>query len=57
MFSYMPLTASLTTEEKKPQDVGFPPKEEHDTDYFLAVLDQQGNMTETIQADWYDYTE
>ena len=57
MFSYMPLTASLTTEEKKPQNINFPPKEEHDTDYFLAVLDQQGNMTETIQADWYDYTE
>ena len=57
MFSYMPLTASLTTEEKKPQNINFPPKEEHDTDCFLAVLDQQGNMTETIQADWYDYTE
>lgn len=57
MLSYMPLTASLTTEEKKLQDINFPPKEEHDTDCFLAVLDQQGNMTETIQADWYDYTE
>lgn len=57
MLSYMPLTASLTTEEKKPDDINFPPKEEHDTDCFLAVLDQQGNMTETIQADWYDYTE
>lgn len=57
MLSYMPLTAAVITDGKKPEDAGFPPKEEHDTDYFLAVLDQQGNMTETIQADWYDYTE
>lgn len=57
MLSYMPLTAAVTTDGKKPQDINFPPKEEHDTDYFLAVLDQQGNMIETVQADWYDYTE
>lgn len=57
MLSYRPLTAAVAASEKKPENIGLPPKEEQETDCFLAVLDQQGNMTETIQADWYDYTD
>lgn len=34
-----------------------PPKENISTNYFLAVLDTNGNITETIQADWYEYTD
>ncbi len=34
-----------------------PPKENSSTNYFLAVLDINGNMIETIQADWYEYTD
>lgn len=33
------------------------PKGDSSSDYFLAVLDTNGNLTETIHADWYDYTE
>ncbi|MGN1224484.1 MAG: ATP-binding protein [Ruminococcus sp.] len=33
------------------------PKEDSSSDYFLAVLDTNGNLTETIHADWCDYTE
>ncbi len=33
-----------------------PPKENKSPNCFLAVLDTNGNLTETMQADWYDYT-
>lgn len=48
---------SQTTAQKKWNKEPPSPKENNASDYFLAVLDRNGNMTETIQADWYAYTE
>lgn len=48
---------SRTTVQKKWNEEPPFPKESNSSDYFLAVLDKNGNMTETIQADWYAYTE
>lgn len=46
---------SISTQKKRIGES--PPKENSSTNYFLAVLDINGNMIETIQADWYEYTD
>lgn len=45
---------SISTQKKRICES--PPKENNSTNYFLAVLDTNGNITETIQADWYEHT-
>lgn len=51
--SIFPQTAAQKKRNSEPPV----PKEDNSSDYFLAVLDTNGNLTETVHADWCDYTE